>query len=267
MMPKAKKRSAAESNGPMVTQWAPIATVQMPQPPRPPRNTSAFHSPVSERPPGSSIVRRASDIRFQPPVVPGTGPTASLHYFSDASSSGSGTPTGGWPGASNSPSIPNYDTPSPRQSVSSFPGAEYHGPGSHALPSVESSSPQLSAGRHTPASEGHPPHPPGVQASGSRTPVQPPVPAQHRPSAHRSPNQARSHRPRPTRPTGPPQFRSLTGDEVRRTQRFMSLNWRVGVINHAPTVVPRYPPHSASNNAQPQASGSQFAGFVGQSRS
>lgn len=237
----------------------------MPQPPLRRRSNSVFPSPGSERPPASGNVSYDSDLQAQPPVLPSNGPSGGLnhhhHYIPTPSDSGHGTPTRAPSGASNGPPVPNYDTPGPRHSQAPFPGADHHGPSSHSLPIFDS--PQLSHGRHTPASEHRPPHPPGEQLLEFMPTAQPPLPPQYRPSAQGSPSQAQPYPPSPTEPIEPLEFRSLTGDEVRRTQRFMSLNWRVGVINHrppSPTARRTNPPPSqpAAYDHQPQgpASGS-----------
>ncbi|KAH8907454.1 hypothetical protein BR93DRAFT_967359 [Coniochaeta sp. PMI_546] len=296
-MPKAKRKSAPDGNELSEVQWAPISTVtrapMMPQPPPlppmtpgapPPNPSSAFHSVSSEGPstPGAVAsdrgdnMLRASDLRVQPPVLPSNGPTDHHHhYIPTPTSSGRATPTNIHPGTGNPLQISNnYSTANPSHGRP-FPGHDQPGPhSSHILPSIER--PESSNGRHTPVAGSQPPPPPpepnpfrfSKYSQPPPPPMLPPMhqsPLTHHHHHHHSPPRPENPHP-PTSSAQPHQQRSLSDDEVRRLQRFMSLNWRVGVINHPP-FARRNNHHGPAPNPEhgrrAAEDGPQIAGFVG----
>ncbi|OIW30542.1 hypothetical protein CONLIGDRAFT_642630 [Coniochaeta ligniaria NRRL 30616] len=268
-MPRSKKKP-----GPVGVQWAPISTPDqapmMPQPPplapmalgAPPTSTSgASASPSSEAPATSGQrddVVRAGEPRGRPAVLPSNGPTSHHHhYIPTPTSSGRGTPTSAHPGASHGLPISNYGA-GPSHGRPS-PARDQPDPSSLVLPSIERS-PDWTNGRRMPEPQRPPPpdREPFRFSKYSQPPRPPTLPMQQQqPPAPtlRSPSQA--YHPPTASPALPPRRRSLNDDEVRRLQRFMSLNWRVGVINHPPF---------ARRSDHGRAEARPVAGFVGQSQ-
>ncbi|KAB5547090.1 hypothetical protein GE09DRAFT_1224109 [Coniochaeta sp. 2T2.1] len=298
-MPKAKKKPLPDGGAPAPgVQWAPISTLNraamMPQPapstsqpppapaPAPPASSSssAFPSPSSEGPPSAPpTMLRGTDLRVnihhqqqQPPVLPSNAPPLPSagsghhhHYIPPPTSSGRGTPT-----PSQGP-ISNYGGGG-GPGRAPFPHHHHTQAATALLPSIESPGPgqggPRSTGRRTPAGarqgQGH-----GEREGSGMQPVYssfkypPPGPGmrqQHTGSARPSPTQE------DTAMTGiggggETEHRSLTDDEVRRLHRFMSLNWRVGVINHPPFARRPQQPHPELGYLEGPGPGPQIAGF------